>query len=192
MKMVYICSPLRGDIQENIKKAVSYCSYAAEQGVIPLAPHTIFTQYLDDTNPQQRQKGLQMGLELLKRCDELWVCGDVISEGMRQEIEYAEKHNMNILYFPKIIFQNQIAFPPKEDYDQKMKQKILEIQENYGQIFFTKDEVRGNITSVILPQEAHSSMSEKDVKEVERYIAFAGSRKHAEAPVEENTMEMEQ
>lgn len=191
MKLVYICSPLRGNIAENIKKAVSYCSYAAEQGVIPLAPHTIFTQYLDDTNPQQRQKGLIMGLELLKRCDELWVCGDIVSAGMKQEIKYAKDHGMVTMHYPENFFSRQDK-SHKEDYDLKMKQKILEIQENYGQIFFTKDEVRGNITSVILPQETHGAMSEEEIKEVERYIAFAGSRKHAEEPVEENTMEMEQ
>lgn len=191
MKMVYICSPLRGNIQENIKKAIAYCSYAAEQGVVPLAPHTIFTQYLDDTNPQQRQKGLMMGMELLKRCSELWVCGDVVSEGMKREIAYAQKHDIATQYYSESFFQNQ-AVSHKEDYDQKMKQKILEIQQNYGQIFFTKDEVRGNITTVILPQEAHSSMSREEIKEVERYIASAGSRKPAVEPVEENAMEMEQ
>jgi hypothetical protein len=46
MKMVYICSPLRGDLEGNIKKAVKYCTHAESQDVIPLAPHTIFTEIL--------------------------------------------------------------------------------------------------------------------------------------------------
>jgi hypothetical protein len=73
LKLVYICSPLRGAIEENIKKAHRYCEYAAGCDVIPLAPHTIFTAYLQDTIPEQRAQGLKMGLELLKRCDEIWV-----------------------------------------------------------------------------------------------------------------------
>ena len=98
MKLVYICSPLRGAIEENIKKAHRYCEYAAGCGVIPLAPHTIFTAYLQDTIPEQRALGLKMGLELLKRCDEIWVCGDEISRGMQGEIDLAAKLHIPTIY----------------------------------------------------------------------------------------------
>ena len=76
LRLVYISSPLRGDMEKNMEKAKDYCAYAASCGVIPLAPHTIFTQYLNDTVPEQREQGLRMGHELLERCDELWVMGD--------------------------------------------------------------------------------------------------------------------
>ena len=98
MKLVYICSPLRGEIEENIKKAHKYCEYAAGCDVIPLAPHTIFTAYLDDTIKEQREQGLKMGLELLKRCDEIWVCGDEVSQGMQGEIDLATKLNIPTVY----------------------------------------------------------------------------------------------
>jgi len=98
LKLVYICSPLRGAIEENIKKAHRYCEYAAGCGVIPLAPHTIFTAYLQDTIPEQRAQGLKMGLELLKRCDEIWVCGDEISQGMQGEIDLAAKLHIPTIY----------------------------------------------------------------------------------------------
>ena len=45
MRLVYICSPLRGDMEANKKRADEYCAYAASCGVVPLAPHTIFTRY---------------------------------------------------------------------------------------------------------------------------------------------------
>lgn len=98
LKMVYICSPLRGNLDRNITNAVSYSKHAAGQGVLPLAPHTIFTQYLNDLIPAERQQGLTMGLELLARCDELWVYGSLISEGMRAEIQYAKEHSMPIKF----------------------------------------------------------------------------------------------
>lgn len=94
IKMVYICSPLRGDYGQNIKNAVRYCEIAAGLGVLPLAPHTIFTQYLNDTIPVQRQMGLDLGLALLEKCDELWVMGQQISEGMRGEIAQAQARGM--------------------------------------------------------------------------------------------------
>ena len=106
MRLVYICSPLHGDIETNIKKADEYCAYAAACGVVPLAPHTIFTRYLDENNPEQRQQGLQMGLSLLNRCDDLWVMGGEISEGMRGEIEYAKRENIPILYVSDELVQS--------------------------------------------------------------------------------------
>ncbi len=99
MKMVYICSPLRGDIETNIQRANRYCWFAARQEVIPLAPHTIFTQFLDDNDAEEREAGIYLGLQLLDRCDEVWVFGEKISEGMTREIERAIKLQKPVLYY---------------------------------------------------------------------------------------------
>ena len=92
-KLVYICSPCRGDLEKNIEKAQHYCREAVElwDDVIPIAPHVYFTQFLDDTKPEERTAGMDMGLSLLAMCDELWVYGiENPSEGMRNEIKYAK------------------------------------------------------------------------------------------------------
>lgn len=99
MKIVYICSPLKGAIERNIRKAQFYCLFAYEKGYLPLAPHTIFTQFLDDTIPAQRRAGMKMGIELLWKCDELWVFGERISEGMKKEIELVKGLKVKIRYF---------------------------------------------------------------------------------------------
>ena len=85
----------------------AYCAYAASCGVIPLAPHTIFTQYLNDAVPEQREQGLRMGHELLERCDELWVMGDTISQGMKDEIGLATFLQLPILYVSDDMVKNQ-------------------------------------------------------------------------------------
>mgnify|MGYP003194544428 FL=1 len=98
-KLVYICSPCRGDIEKNIEKAQRYCREAVElwDDVIPIAPHVYFTQFLDDTKQEERAAGMDMGLSLLAMCDELWVYGiENPSEGMRNEIEYAKQHQIPI------------------------------------------------------------------------------------------------
>ena len=94
--LIYICSPLKGDVKRNIEKANYYARFAYSQGYIPLAPHTIFTQFLDDKNPKERKDGMAMGLELLEHCAELWVCGTTVSKGMRTEINYARKKQIKI------------------------------------------------------------------------------------------------
>lgn len=114
-KFVYICSPYRGDMEGNRQKAVEYCRYAYSQGVVPLAPHTIFTQYLDDTIPEQRAAGLQMGLALMGKCEEMWVCGDVLSEGMQQEINAAAARGIVIRKVPEQAISQERGEPARED-----------------------------------------------------------------------------
>ena len=94
--LIYICSPLKGDERRNIEKANYYARYVYSQGCIPLAPHVIFTQFLDDNDPKERKDGMAMGIDLLERCAELWVFGTNISKGMRKEIDYARKRQIKI------------------------------------------------------------------------------------------------
>ena len=61
-------------------------------GVLPLAPHLYFTQFLKDEDAQERATGIRFGMEWLEAADEVWVFGESISEGMAAEIKraYAE------------------------------------------------------------------------------------------------------
>lgn len=99
MKVVYICSPLRGDIERNILRANRYCRFAVTQAAVPIAPHIMFTGFLDDTIPEERQTGLALGMELFGRCDEFWVFGDRLSAGMEAELKAAQQLNIPICYF---------------------------------------------------------------------------------------------
>ena len=91
MKIVYICSPLKGDMKGNIERAKGYCREALFSGYIPIAPHIYFTQFLDDTNEIERLIGMKCGIELLVLCDELWVYGKP-SEGMKEEIKFWKEY----------------------------------------------------------------------------------------------------
>ena len=89
MKMVYICSPCRGDYENNIAAAKRYCRRAIIDGVVPIAPHVYFTQFLDDDIGDERKLGMKAAIELLELCHEVWVYGDP-TEGMTAEIKYAQ------------------------------------------------------------------------------------------------------
>lgn len=80
LKLVYLCSPLRGNYEENMKRVTEYCKTASELGVITFAPHLYFTQFYRDTIPEEREKGLQLGLAMLDKCEELWVMGNRITQ----------------------------------------------------------------------------------------------------------------
>jgi hypothetical protein len=98
MKLIYVASPYAGDVERNIRFAKQACRHVMEQGHAFFAPHLLYPKLLDDTNPLERQAGLDMGLVILSRCDELWAGGDRISPGMAQEIEQAKTLGIPIRY----------------------------------------------------------------------------------------------
>ncbi len=105
-KRVYVCSALRGDVEQNIENAKNYCRYIVkEYGAIPIAPHIYFTQFLNDEIEEDREFGLSAGLFLLSDCDELWYFGDSITQGMTQEICFALEHNIPVKYIPKHYYE---------------------------------------------------------------------------------------
>lgn len=97
MKKVYICSPCRGDYENNIQRAKEYSRAAVEKGVIPVTPHIYLTQFMDDNVPEERELALKIGGELVLGCSELWDFGiDHPSAGMAAEIELAKAHGIPV------------------------------------------------------------------------------------------------
>lgn len=99
MPLVYICSPYRSDPEGNVKRTQEFCRFALEQGTIPLAPHLMFPQFMDDSDPKERDLVIFMDTVLLGKCRELWVLGDTISAGMQAEIEVAKRRRQPVRYF---------------------------------------------------------------------------------------------
>ena len=97
MRRAYICSPLSGNISGNIENAKRYARYALECGMAPFIPH-FYALILNEEIPDERKLGMQAGLSLLWVCDEVWVFGDEITEGMKKEIIFAEKLNIKVKY----------------------------------------------------------------------------------------------
>lgn len=97
--LVYICSPFAGDIEYNTIKAREYSRFAVSKVAIPIAPHLLFPQFMDDNDNAQRTLAIFMGLVLMKKCSEVWCFGSKISEGMSIELEKAKKKGMVIKYF---------------------------------------------------------------------------------------------
>ena len=95
MKKVFICSPFRGDVEENSVKAAAYCRRAYGEGNFAIAPHLLFPQFLNEDSLKERADGIAMGLELLIGCDEMLVFGEA-TEGMEQEIRFAVEHGIHI------------------------------------------------------------------------------------------------
>ena len=97
--IVYICSPFAGDIEKNVVATRTYSRFAVEQGYIPIAPHLLFPQFLDDSDSKERELGLFFGNAIMSKCSEVWVFGSHISSGMEAEIKRAKWKNYRLRYF---------------------------------------------------------------------------------------------
>lgn len=97
--IVYICSPFSGDVDGNVAAAQRYCRFAVDKGYIPVAPHLLFPQFLNDNDPKERQLGLFFGNALMSKCAEVWVFGERISAGMEAEIKRATWKDYRLRYF---------------------------------------------------------------------------------------------
>ena len=97
--IVYICSPFAGDLEKNVVAARTYSRFAVEQGYIPIAPRLLFPQFLDDSDPKERELGLFFGNAIMSKGSEVWVFGSHISSGMEAEIKRAKWKNYRLRHF---------------------------------------------------------------------------------------------
>ena len=96
--LVYICSPFAGEVKKNIRKARLYSRLAVKRGYLPITPHLLFPQFLNDRDEFERKLGMKMGLVLMLKCREVWVFGQP-SAGMNTEIKRALIKGMPVRYF---------------------------------------------------------------------------------------------
>lgn len=98
-KTVFIGHPISGDIQGNIKRVLNICEEIHSNEIIPVVPYLTSLQYLDDSVLEDREMGIDANLECFHRryIDELWLFGDKISTGMKQEIELAKELGIPVI-----------------------------------------------------------------------------------------------
>ena len=97
--LVYVCSPYAGDIDNNINNARRFGRFTCMQKAIPIIPHLMYPQFMDDSKEDERELAMHFNYVLLGKCNELWVFGGVVSKGMAREIGIAKKRQMKIKWF---------------------------------------------------------------------------------------------
>ena len=105
--LVYVASPYAGNVAHNVQMAKKYCRFVIEQQKNPIASHLLYTRFLNDKNPEEREIGRMYGLALLARCKEVWVFGEYISPGMKAEIDAATKLGKPVRYFTEKMEEKQ-------------------------------------------------------------------------------------
>lgn len=94
--MIFVCSPYRGDVKGNVERAKKYAKFITRCGYIPIVPHLFYPQFLDDKDAEERILGITLGVEQMRDCDEMWIYGTHISEGMAFEIQKAREFRIPV------------------------------------------------------------------------------------------------
>lgn len=68
-----------------------YCLALYELGYIPIAPTLMFSRFLRESVPEQREARRHMSRQLLRRCRVLVLCSDEITDEMEAEIMLAKR-----------------------------------------------------------------------------------------------------
>lgn len=103
VKKVYVASPLRAPTRSEVRRNMERALRVVETirlkkpGVRAYAPHAYLPDMLDDNFPDERDLALTIGRMILSSCDAIFVCGDRISNGMKEEIDVAIKEGKRII-----------------------------------------------------------------------------------------------
>ena len=97
--LLYVCSPYRGDTKRNKEYARKLTRAALDNGFIPVTVHLYLTEATDDTNPEERVRGMAAGMKILENCKYILI-GDRygISEGMKADMTFAAVKGKIMLY----------------------------------------------------------------------------------------------
>ena len=110
-KLVYISSPLFGDAKRDHSLAWHACRMAMARGNTPFSSHLLYSQMLDCNDPAQRELETRLNGQMLSLCDELWLCGDVISPGMAADEQLAKEQDIPVKY----VSMEEMTFRPPDE-----------------------------------------------------------------------------
>lgn len=99
--VVFVGSPYGHSSDEELRRNLAYaralCRGVALEGHVPIAPHLYVPTFLADGDSDEREIGLKIAKEVLKRCDVAMFGVDLgTSSGMKGEMALCEKEG--ILY----------------------------------------------------------------------------------------------
>ncbi|MDP1916609.1 MAG: 3'-5' exonuclease [Myxococcales bacterium] len=96
LKRVYVCHPFSDGPAANIGRVHRISRALIAEGVLPIAPHLYLPQLVDEAT--QRERALNLCVELLGTCDEVRVFGGRITSGMERELQYAARHGIPVRF----------------------------------------------------------------------------------------------
>jgi hypothetical protein len=131
MIRAYICHPYSNDPEGNIEKVRTICKEISDDSIVfmdeelncldnlgkmhcpystydredlvvtPIAAHLLFPKFMSEDGGISRDAAMAYCLNLMSACDEVWVCSNNITEGMRREIEFASTWGLPVVFLER-------------------------------------------------------------------------------------------
>lgn len=99
MRKVILESPFAGNVERNTEYARAAMLDSLSRGESPLVSHLLYTQVLDDQNPNERALGIAAGHGWIEHADAMVVYHDLgVSLGMWIAIQKAEDMGLLVVY----------------------------------------------------------------------------------------------
>ena len=89
MKAIFISHYYKRNPENALLEVPRYAIEAWKQGGVPIVPHWLFPPVAQEAD--ERTDIMAGCLELVSRCDELWACGPIVTDGMEAEIAQAKR-----------------------------------------------------------------------------------------------------
>lgn len=98
-RAVYIAHPLGAEPGTRVRNraaAAKWVAWAGDLGTCPMASWITLSGEWPETD-EYRAKGLSIDFAQIRRCDELWLCGIEVSEGMAMERDFAASQSICVV-----------------------------------------------------------------------------------------------
>lgn len=94
-KIIYVAGPIRGDVEGNVKRAVSVATKLGKAGVPFICVHANVFQFMESNLPESYW--LKADLDILARCDAIQlVSGWMDSSGTIGEVQFAQQNDIPV------------------------------------------------------------------------------------------------
>ncbi len=109
MRVIYMAHPLGGDVLGNLARAKEWYRWCYSLGLdaVFLTPWMQTLELLaeDDADPATRSRAMDRNVAVLRKCDELWLCGLTMSRGMQIEANAARESGVKVRDFTGYSFR---------------------------------------------------------------------------------------
>ena len=92
--LAYITAAWTGEHKADTEQAAQYCRAVYEAGFSPVCPLLYLHLFLNDNIPEEHKSGIDMSRDMLRRAHVLVVCGNGMTEDVKNDIAVAGRLNI--------------------------------------------------------------------------------------------------
>ena len=94
--LAYICAP-KINSPIHINKSTSYSRVIFDHGYTPVSPAHLFDNFINSSSIEERNEVLKMSRVLIRKSFIVFVCGNYITDEMKQEMLYARDIGVTVV-----------------------------------------------------------------------------------------------